>query len=121
MFQNLIESLSRKKDSSYDECIDEDTSNSSGKLSNNASASDSGGGNNKSVTSDSSGQREKLSRVLGLADLTLLGIGSTLGLGVYILGGAVAKNQAGPAVILSLVLAAVASAFSGKLSIFSCL
>lgn len=57
----------------------------------------------------------KLARVLGLADLTFMGIGATLGLGVFVLAGAVAKNQAGPAVILSLTLAAVASLFSGTL------
>lgn len=67
----------------------------------------------KKTDSDEPG-KEKLNRVLTFFDLTALGTGSTLGCGVYVLAGAVAKSIAGPAVVLSFAIAAVVSAFSGK-------
>ena len=47
--------------------------------------------------------------------LTGVGVGSCLGTGVYILPADVSKNHAGPAVVVSFLLAAIASSFAGKL------
>lgn len=61
----------------------------------------------------SSETSSKLSRVVGLKHLILLGLGSTIGIGVYILAGS-AAHIAGPAVIISFFIAAVAATLSGK-------
>ena len=51
-----------------------------------------------------------LSRSLGLWQLTAIGIGGIIGAGIFALAGAVANDTAGPAVILSFLVAGVASA-----------
>jgi APA family basic amino acid/polyamine antiporter len=51
-----------------------------------------------------------LSRSLGLWQLTAIGVGGIIGAGIFALAGAVANETAGPAVLISFLLAGIASA-----------
>ncbi|HTS88644.1 MAG TPA: amino acid permease [Gemmatimonadales bacterium] len=53
-----------------------------------------------------------LKRALSAWNLTLLGIGAIIGTGIFVLTGTVAAQNSGPAVVLSFVLAGVASIFA---------
>lgn len=57
-------------------------------------------------------------KCLTTLDLTSLGVGSCVGTGMYLVSGMVARTVAGPGVILSFIIAAVASIFSGEPFIF---
>lgn len=56
---------------------------------------------------------EKLVRSLGPWDLLLLGVGSIIGAGIYVMTGAAAAHFAGPAVLLSFCVAGFACVFAG--------
>ncbi len=53
-----------------------------------------------------------LKRVLTARSLTAIGLGSTIGTGIFILTGTVAAKHAGPALTLALLIAAVGSGFA---------
>lgn len=53
-----------------------------------------------------------LRKCLSAFDLTLLGIGAIIGTGIFVLTGTAAATQAGPAVVLSFVVAGIACTFA---------
>jgi APA family basic amino acid/polyamine antiporter len=55
----------------------------------------------------------KLKRALGPWQLTFLGVGATIGTGIFVLTGLEAAQHAGPAIVLSFVLAGIACVFAG--------
>ncbi|MGB4056498.1 MAG: amino acid permease [Alphaproteobacteria bacterium] len=64
----------------------------------------------KQVTADNDGP--SLRKVLSAFDLTLLGVGAIIGTGIFVLTGVAAATQAGPAVVLSFIVAGTACAFA---------
>lgn len=56
---------------------------------------------------------EHLQRALGAIDLVTLGIGCIIGAGIFVLTGTAAAQYAGPAIMLSFVLAGIACGFAG--------
>lgn len=63
----------------------------------------------REANSDSSG----LKRALSATNLIFLGIGAIIGAGIFVLTGEVSANYAGPAIILSFIVAAMACAAAG--------
>lgn len=56
--------------------------------------------------------RNTLKRVLSPWELLLLGIGSTVGAGIFVVTGVAAGNHAGPAVVLSFLIAGIIALFA---------
>jgi APA family basic amino acid/polyamine antiporter len=54
-----------------------------------------------------------LRRALGATNLISLGIGAIIGTGIFVLTGTASANHAGPAIVLSFILAATACVFAG--------
>jgi basic amino acid/polyamine antiporter, APA family len=57
-------------------------------------------------------QSHDLKRTLTATQLTLLGVGATIGAGIYVMTGEAAADYAGPAVLVSFVIAALACLFT---------
>lgn len=57
-------------------------------------------------------QKKELKRSLGLLDLIFLGVGCVIGTGIFVVTGVVAAQSAGPAIILSFILAGIACALA---------
>ena len=66
----------------------------------------------KKFSSDLQNDGNSLSRVLSGWDLTLMGIGAIIGTGIFVLTGKAAALEAGPAVVLSFVVAGLACTFA---------
>jgi APA family basic amino acid/polyamine antiporter len=59
------------------------------------------------------GQEVTLRRALGALNLTMLGIGAIIGAGIFVLTGTAAAQYAGPAIVLSFILAGLGCLFAG--------
>jgi APA family basic amino acid/polyamine antiporter len=58
-------------------------------------------------------EKKSLKKTLGAFDLLLLGIGSTIGTGIFVLTGTAAANFAGPGVALSFAISGLVCMFAG--------
>jgi basic amino acid/polyamine antiporter, APA family len=73
------------------------------------------------ILSESEGGDHTLRRTLGPLNLAALGIGAIIGAGLFSLTGVAAAQNAGPAIAISMVVAAIGCAFAGLCySEFSC-
>lgn len=66
-----------------------------------------------SLQQEGSVEGRSLNRVLSATNLTTLGIGAIIGAGIFVLSGKVAAVNAGPAIMLSLIISGIGCAFAG--------
>jgi len=65
------------------------------------------------ILSDAAGREHGLKRTLGAGQLVALGIGAIIGAGLFSMTGTAAAQNAGPAVVISMIVAAVGCALAG--------
>jgi APA family basic amino acid/polyamine antiporter len=65
------------------------------------------------LTIEAGDEKHALKRSLGPVSLVMIGIGVIIGAGIFVLTGHVAAEIAGPAIVISFLIAAVACAFAG--------
>ena len=65
------------------------------------------------MVKEADGNAHGLRRVLGATNLVSLGIGVIVGAGIFVVTGQAAASYAGPGIVLSFILSAVACAFAG--------
>jgi basic amino acid/polyamine antiporter, APA family len=65
------------------------------------------------IIAEREGEKHSLKKALGAKSLVALGIGAIIGAGLFSLTGIAAGDHAGPAVVLSFVVAAIGCAFAG--------
>src|SRR6188768_1998073 len=65
------------------------------------------------ITTEAAESEHGLKRTLGAWNLTSLGIGAIIGAGLFSITGLAAANNAGPAVTISFVIAAIGCLFAG--------
>src|SRR2546421_3084112 len=74
------------------------------------------------IMAESEGGEHQLKRSLTATSLIALGIGAIIGAGLFSLTGLAAAQNAGPAIVLSMIVAAIGCAFAGLCySEFSCM
>ena len=65
------------------------------------------------ILSESSNNEHGLKKTLTATNLTTLGIGAVIGAGIFVLTGQAAAQYAGPAIVISFIIAGLACAFAG--------
>jgi APA family basic amino acid/polyamine antiporter len=65
------------------------------------------------LVKESPDEKDRLKRTLGPLNLTTLGVGGIIGAGIFVLSGNAASQYAGPAIVISFVVAGILCVFAG--------